>query len=106
MFADAGVVSIASFISPFAEDRERAKRLHEKAGLPFIEVFADASLEVVTRRDPKGLYKKALAGEVKGTILFIFHFILLFFFFLFFFSLQTLDKLFSFSFFFFFPWLI
>ena len=40
--------------------------MHVKTGLPFIEVFVDAPLEVVEKRDPKGLYKKARAGEIKG----------------------------------------
>ena len=43
-----------------------ARELHEKAGLGFIEIFVDAPLRVVEQRDPKGLYKKARAGEIKG----------------------------------------
>ncbi|KAF8828941.1 hypothetical protein HHX47_DHR3001177 [Lentinula edodes] len=50
----------------FHEDREFARQIHEKAGLPFVEVFVDAPLSVVEQRDPKGLYKKARAGEIKG----------------------------------------
>ena len=46
-----------------------ARELHEKAGLPFVEVFVDAPLSVVEQRDPKGLYKKARAGEIKGASL-------------------------------------
>ena len=57
---------MSSFISPFIEDRNRARKLHENAGFAFIEVFADAPLDIVKERDPKGLYKKALAGEIKG----------------------------------------
>lgn len=65
MFADATVVAITAFISPYIADRDSARALHEAAGIPFIEVFADAPLDVVEQRDPKGLYKKAKAGEIK-----------------------------------------
>ncbi|KAL1936611.1 hypothetical protein VTP01DRAFT_745 [Rhizomucor pusillus] len=65
LFSDAAVIAITSFISPYREDRNSARALHEAAGIPFIEVFADAPLEVVEQRDPKGLYKKAKAGEIK-----------------------------------------
>jgi len=66
LFADAGIVTLTSFISPYAKDRDAARKLHEEAGLPFIEVFVDTPLEVCEQRDPKGLYKKARAGEIKG----------------------------------------
>ncbi len=66
LFADAGMISITSFISPYAADRDAARKLHEEAGLPFLEVYIDAPLEVAEERDPKGLYKKARAGEIKG----------------------------------------
>jgi adenylylsulfate kinase len=66
LFADAGIVTLASFISPYKQDRDNARRLHEDAGLKFIEVFVDTPLEVCEQRDPKGLYKKARAGEIKG----------------------------------------
>uniref|UniRef100_A0A8C5NGD0 Bifunctional 3'-phosphoadenosine 5'-phosphosulfate synthase 2-like n=1 Tax=Gouania willdenowi TaxID=441366 RepID=A0A8C5NGD0_GOUWI len=66
LFADAGLVCVTSFISPFAKDREKAKKIHESSGLQFFEVFVDASLEVCESRDVKGLYKKARAGEIKG----------------------------------------
>ncbi|KAI8143054.1 adenylylsulfate kinase [Fennellomyces sp. T-0311] len=65
LFSDAAVVSITSFISPYRQDRDSARQLHEAAGIPFIEVYADAPLDVVEQRDPKGLYKKAKAGEIK-----------------------------------------
>ncbi|CAO3612726.1 unnamed protein product [Mucor fragilis] len=65
LFADATVVAITAFISPYIADRDSARALHEAAGIPFIEVFADAPLDVVEQRDPKGLYKKAKAGEIK-----------------------------------------
>lgn len=65
MFADATTIAVTSFISPYRQDRESARQLHEVAGIPFVEVYADAPLEVVEQRDPKGLYKKAKAGEIK-----------------------------------------
>uniref|UniRef100_A0A669B883 3'-phosphoadenosine 5'-phosphosulfate synthase 2a n=1 Tax=Oreochromis niloticus TaxID=8128 RepID=A0A669B883_ORENI len=66
LFADAGLVCVTSFISPFAQDREEARRVHASSGLPFFEVFVHAPLEVCESRDVKGLYKKARAGEIKG----------------------------------------
>ncbi|KAJ8653060.1 adenylylsulfate kinase [Lichtheimia ornata] len=65
LFADATTIAVTSFISPYRQDRESARQLHEAAGIPFVEVYADAPLEVVEQRDPKGLYKKAKAGEIK-----------------------------------------
>lgn len=66
LFADACVIVLASFVSPYRADRDRVRQLHEQAGLPFAEVFIDVPLEVAERRDPKGLYKKARAGEIKN----------------------------------------
>ncbi|XP_072851376.1 bifunctional 3'-phosphoadenosine 5'-phosphosulfate synthase 2 isoform X3 [Pogona vitticeps] len=66
LFADAGLVCITSFISPFTKDRQNARKIHETAGLPFFEVFVDAPLNICESRDVKGLYKKARAGEIKG----------------------------------------
>jgi adenylylsulfate kinase len=66
LFADAGVVTLASFISPYAADRDAARAMHEEVGLKFIECHVDVSLEIAEERDPKGLYKKARAGEIKG----------------------------------------
>ncbi len=66
LFADNGTVAITSFISPYGADRDNCRKLHEEAGLPFFEVFADTPLEECEKRDPKGLYKKARAGEIKG----------------------------------------
>ncbi|MEQ2198576.1 Bifunctional 3'-phosphoadenosine 5'-phosphosulfate synthase 2, partial [Xenoophorus captivus] len=65
LFADAGLVCITSFISPFSKDRKEARKIHESAGLKFFEVFVHAPLEVCEFRDVKGLYKKARAGEIK-----------------------------------------
>ena len=66
LFADAGLISITSFISPYRADRDMARPLHEEAQLPFHEVYLDVPLEVAERRDPKGLSTKARAGEIKG----------------------------------------
>lgn len=66
LFADAGLVCITSFISPFTKDRQNARKIHEAAGLPFFEIFVDAPLNICESRDVKGLYKKARAGEIKG----------------------------------------
>jgi adenylylsulfate kinase len=66
LFGDAGVISLSSFISPYKADRDEVRRLHEAAKLPFVEVYVDCSLSVAEKRDPKGLYKKARAGEIKN----------------------------------------
>jgi len=66
LFADASIIALSSFISPYRNDRDLVRKLHEDAKLPFIEVYVDAPLEVAEQRDPKGLYKKARAGEIKG----------------------------------------
>ncbi|MCH2142322.1 MAG: adenylyl-sulfate kinase [Phycisphaerales bacterium] len=66
LFADAGVVTLASFISPYKADRDAVRALHEEAGLPFIECYVEVDLAIAEERDPKGLYKKARAGEIKG----------------------------------------
>ena len=64
LFTDAGVIAIASFISPYKKDRD-AVRASMKSD-EFIEVYVSVSLATAERRDPKGLYKKARAGELKG----------------------------------------
>ncbi len=64
LFADAGVLTLTSFISPYRADRDRVRKIHEEAGLPFVEVFVRVPLEVCEQRDPKGLYAKARAGEI------------------------------------------
>ncbi|WWC63308.1 adenylylsulfate kinase [Kwoniella dejecticola CBS 10117] len=67
LFSLSSTIAITAFISPYISDRELARSLHEKhsSAIPFIEVYVDAPLEVVESRDPKGLYKKARAGEIK-----------------------------------------
>ena len=72
LFADAACVALTAFISPYVADRAVARALHEAAGLAFIEIFVDAPLAVVEQRDPKGLYKKARAGEIKGASISLF----------------------------------
>lgn len=66
LFGDAGTISLSSFISPYKADRDEVRRLHNDADLNFVEVFVDCALEEAERRDPKGLYKKARAGEIKN----------------------------------------
>lgn len=67
LFADSCCICLTAFISPYRADRAIARELHNESGLEFIEVFVDAPLDVVEQRDPKGLYKKARAGEIKGS---------------------------------------
>lgn len=66
LFGDAGTISLSSFISPYKADRDQVRALHEAANLQFVEVFVDCTLSVAEERDPKGLYKKARAGEIKN----------------------------------------
>ena len=66
LFADAGLISVTSFISPYRADRDLVRALHDEAKLPFLEVYVETPLDVAEQRDPKGLYKKARAGEIKG----------------------------------------
>ncbi|XP_013106332.1 bifunctional 3'-phosphoadenosine 5'-phosphosulfate synthase isoform X2 [Stomoxys calcitrans] len=66
LFADSGVVAICSFVSPFADDREMARKIHKDADLKFYEIFVDTPLSVCESRDVKGLYKKAREGVIKG----------------------------------------
>ena len=64
LFVDAGLIVISSFISPYKADRDMVRGLMAEG--EFIEIFVDAPVEVCAERDPKGLYKKAMAGEIKG----------------------------------------
>ena len=66
LFSDSGMITIASFISPYRRDRDLVRKLHEEAKLAFLEVYVECPLEEAEKRDPKGLYKKARAGEMKG----------------------------------------
>lgn len=64
LFVDVGIITLSSFVSPYRADRDLVRTLHEDAGMQFIEVFVDVPLSVAEERDPKGLYKKARAGEI------------------------------------------
>jgi len=66
LFADAGVIALVPLISPYRAGRERARAIHDAAGLPFVEVFVNTPIEECERRDPKGLYAKARSGEITG----------------------------------------
>lgn len=66
LFADTGVIAMTSFISPYRKDRDGVRALHAQAGVPFIEVHLNTPIETCEQRDPKGLYKKARAGQLKG----------------------------------------
>jgi bifunctional enzyme CysN/CysC len=65
LMADAGMVAIASFVSPAHHDRALARELHDAAGLPFLEVYVDTPVEVAEKRDRKGLYARARAGKLQ-----------------------------------------
>lgn len=64
LFVNAGIVALTAFISPYRVDRDRVRA--KCVDGDFVEIFVDAPLEVCEQRDPKGLYKKARAGELKG----------------------------------------
>lgn len=64
LFAESGTFTLTAFISPYRADRDKVREILPAGD--FIEIFVDASLETCEKRDPKGLYKKARAGEIKG----------------------------------------
>jgi bifunctional enzyme CysN/CysC len=66
LLADAGVVAFVPLISPYRADRDLVRALHVEADLPFVEDSVDTPIELCEQRDPKGLYKKARAGEITG----------------------------------------
>jgi adenylylsulfate kinase len=66
LFADCGVITMTSFISPYRKDRDLVRGLHGAGGPPFIEVYVNTPIDVCEQRDPKGLYKKARAGQLKN----------------------------------------
>lgn len=66
LLADAGVVALAPLVSPYRTDRDRVRARHLAAGVPFVEVHVATPLDECERRDPKGLYAKARAGELSG----------------------------------------
>ncbi|HEX7058918.1 MAG TPA: adenylyl-sulfate kinase, partial [Solirubrobacterales bacterium] len=59
-----GVVAITAAISPYRDVRDEVRRLAQEDGIPFVEVFAEATIEALVERDVKGLYEKALAGKI------------------------------------------
>lgn len=66
LIADAGLICLASLISPARAQRDLVRAMHDRVGLAFAEVFVETPLEICETRDPKGLYKKARAGEIRG----------------------------------------
>src|SRR5215475_1831763 len=66
LFADAGLITMTSFISPYRRDRDLVRALHVEGKLPFIEIHVNTPLGICEQRDPKGLYKKARAGQLKN----------------------------------------
>jgi adenylylsulfate kinase len=66
LLADAGVIAVACFVSPYVRDRAAVRARHDESGLPFLEVFVDVPVSVAEGRDPKGHYKKARAGAMTG----------------------------------------
>jgi adenylylsulfate kinase len=66
LFADAGLLTLTSFISPYRKDRDLVRALHAAANLPFVEIHVNTPIETCEQRDPKGLYKKARAAVAAG----------------------------------------
>ncbi len=66
LFADAGLITMTSFISPYRKDRDLVRQLHVAGKLLFVEVHVSTPIATCEQRDPKGLYKKARAGELKN----------------------------------------
>jgi adenylylsulfate kinase len=66
LFADGGVITMTSFISPYRRDRDQVRASHAEAKLPFLEIYVSTPLAVCEQRDPKGMYKKARAGLIKN----------------------------------------
>jgi bifunctional enzyme CysN/CysC len=66
LLAEAGVVALVALVSPYAADRDAARAIHVAAGVPFLEVWVATALDECERRDPKGLYARARAGELPG----------------------------------------
>jgi adenylylsulfate kinase len=66
LFADAGVITMTSFISPYRKDRDNVRALHDEGKLPFVEIHVNTPIATCEQRDPKGLYKKARAGQLKN----------------------------------------
>ena len=65
LMAEAGLIAICSLISPYRADRDRVREICRRDGIPFAEIFVNTALAVCEARDPRGLYKRARAGEIK-----------------------------------------
>ena len=66
LFADAGTVALVALVSPYTDCRQKVRELHERDGLPFLEVFVNTPAGECARRDPKGLYARARDGSLSG----------------------------------------
>ncbi len=66
LFADAGLVVIVALISPYAASRQWARQLHQRAGLPFAEIYLEASVDLCATRDAKGLYAQVTTGHLRS----------------------------------------
>ena len=66
LLAEAGVVALVALVSPYRSDRDAARKIHEEAGVPVLEVWVSTGLAECERRDPKGLYARARSGELQG----------------------------------------
>jgi 3'-phosphoadenosine 5'-phosphosulfate synthase len=66
LFNGGGVITLVTLVSPYRADRDAVRQRHEDQGLKYLEVFMNVPLDIVQERDPKGLYAKAAAGELKG----------------------------------------
>jgi adenylyl-sulfate kinase len=66
LFADAGLVAVVALISPYAASRQAARQLHRSAGLPFIEIYMEASVDLCATRDAKGLYAQVTTGTIQS----------------------------------------
>ncbi|HEV3204448.1 MAG TPA: adenylyl-sulfate kinase [Gemmataceae bacterium] len=66
LFADGGIITMTSFISPYRKDRDTVRELHVAGKLPFVEIHVNTPIATCEQRDPKGLYKKARAGQLKN----------------------------------------
>ncbi len=64
LFLDAGMIVLVSAISPFRDERRMAREMMDEG--EFVEIFVDCPIEVCEQRDPKGLYRKARAGQIKN----------------------------------------
>lgn len=66
LFADAGLVAVVALISPYASSRQWARQLHRRAGLPFVEIYMEASVDLCATRDAKGLYAQVTTGTIQS----------------------------------------